>query len=123
MTELKKFSISLIIFSIVFSSILYFKTSFEIAVVVFSFVFILGLVSFFNENFCSCLKNNLEKFGKFLGQKLATITLFIIWVFAIVPTKILMTLVKRDRLHLKKENQKSYWQDATKDKNDYELQY
>ena len=63
----------------------------------------------------------IKKIIQFTTDKIARAILFLIFIFAIIPTKILMVLAKRDRLRLK-ENKNSYWLEANND-NDFEVQY
>lgn len=63
----------------------------------------------------------IKKIIQFITDKIARAILFLIFIFAIIPTKILMILAKRDRLRLR-ENKDSYWLEASND-NDFEVQY
>lgn len=63
----------------------------------------------------------IKKIIQFITDKIARAILFLIFIFAIIPTKILMILAKRDRLRLR-ENKNSYWLEASND-NDFEVQY
>ena len=64
-----------------------------------------------------------KKFGSFIGRYIAIVILFFVYIIAVIPTGLLMKLVKRDRLRLKKPDIESYWVDNKEDKTDYELQY
>lgn len=64
-----------------------------------------------------------SKIGNFLGKYLAIIALFIVYICAVLPTGILMKLVKRDRLRLKKSDIKSYWIKYDGQNSDYENQF
>ena len=64
-----------------------------------------------------------KKVGSFIGKYIAIVILFFGYILAVIPTGLLMKLVKRDRLRLKKSDIETYWVD-NKDKNsDYELQF
>ena len=64
-----------------------------------------------------------SKAGKILGNYIARVILFFVYVFAVLPTGILMKMVKRDRLRLKKQNINSYWVDCEQVNTDYEYQF
>lgn len=65
----------------------------------------------------------IKKFSEFINNKIAQIALFFVYVFAIIPTKILNLIFKRDRLRLKKQNKKSYWIKVEEKENNWDLQY
>ena len=69
------------------------------------------------------LYNTLSKIGKFLGKYLAIIALFFVYIFAVMPTGLLMKIVKRDRLSLKKPNTNTYWKKYENTNTDYEYQF
>lgn len=60
---------------------------------------------------------------KTIGEILSKVALFITYVVAVIPTGIIMKLVKRDRLRLKKINTKSYWKDVESTEQSYENQF
>ena len=64
-----------------------------------------------------------KKAGSFIGKYIAIVILFAGYILAVIPTGLLMKLVKRDRLRLKKPDIGSYWVDNKDDKKDYELQF
>jgi len=123
MNEIKKFQISLLIFSIIFPLILWFKTSKIIAVSLFSILFLISLISFLNKNFSLFLKAKLKATADFIGCYLAIMTLFFIFILAILPTKFISKLFKRDRLKLKNNNAESYWINVENKENNWDLQY
>lgn len=63
------------------------------------------------------------KVGKFIGRYLSIIALFIVYVCAVLPTGILMKIVKRDRLRLKNPAVESYWIKYDTQSSDYENQF
>lgn len=63
------------------------------------------------------------KTGEFIGKYLAIAVLTIVYVIAVIPTGVLMKIVKRDRLRLKKPNLSSYWINYEKSNTDYEYQF
>lgn len=60
---------------------------------------------------------------KFLEKYITIIALFIVYIFAVIPTGFLMKLVKRDRLNLKKSNLDTYWKNNENQNTDYEYQF
>jgi len=64
-----------------------------------------------------------EKTGHFLGKYLAIIALFFVYLLAVLPTGLLMKLVKRDRLRLKKPDSNTYWKKYENENTDYEYQF
>lgn len=69
------------------------------------------------------IHDTLSKIGAFLGNWIARIILFFVWIFAVLPTGVLMKIMKRDRLRLKKPDIKSYWVDNRNKNIDYEYQF
>ena len=65
----------------------------------------------------------LTKIGNFLGKYIAIIVLAFGYIIAVIPTGLLMKLVRRDRLRLKKANVESYWKDYDNTNTDYEFQF
>ncbi|MGM9994159.1 MAG: hypothetical protein ACI37R_05475 [Candidatus Avigastranaerophilus sp.] len=61
--------------------------------------------------------------GNILGKYLAIAALFLVYICAVLPTGILMKIVKRDRLRLKKPDVKSYWIKYDGQNSDYENQF
>ena len=61
--------------------------------------------------------------GSFLGKYIAIVTLAIVYIVAVLPTGLLMKIVKRDRLRLKKPNVETYWLDNENKNTDYEYQF
>lgn len=70
---------------------------------------------------CKPLREFVNRVFSYIGQKLAIVILFIIFYIAVVPTKLIMTLFKRDRLRLRTKKD-SYWLEADNN-HDLELQY
>ena len=64
-----------------------------------------------------------KKIGSFIGRYIAIVILFLGYILAVIPTGLLMKLVKRDRLRLKKPDIESYWVDNNDKNSDYELQF
>ncbi len=63
------------------------------------------------------------KAGSFIGNYIAKIILFFVWIITVLPTGILMKIMQRDRLRLKKSEIKSYWIDNITQNTDYEYQF
>ncbi len=121
--ELTKFAITLFLLPWIPAFILY-KYSFVKAAVIVIGVFIaLSAASFIFKKFAKLLKNILDEIGKFLGKYLAIAALAVVYICAVIPTGLLMKIVKRDRLRLKKPDIKTYWVDNEVQKTDYEYQF
>ena len=123
MSELKKFFISFFIFSVVFSLLLYFKVNNFVGIAVFCVLFAILIISLINKIFAKKLHCFLSETGSFLGEKITVSVLFFVFIVAIIPTKILMVIFKRDRLRLKKENVDSYWINSEDEKQNWDLPY
>ncbi len=104
-------------------TILFYRHGFEQAgkYIIVGFLFA-ALICFANQN----AGEKIYKFGKAAGKKighyLSLIALSIVYYLALLPTAILMKLIKRDRLKLNKQNTSSYWKDL-KLENNYEDQF
>ncbi len=83
----------------------------------------LALLCFASPKICKFLKDTTHKIGDFLGKYIAIIALSIVYICVVLPTGLLMKIVKRDRLKLKKPDTKTYWVDETQEKTDYEFQF
>jgi len=123
LSELTKFSISLTLVPLVPAWLLYKYVCPYGAGIFLGLCWILALVTFLNKKIASDLKNLFEKIGAFLGRHIANIILFIIFIIAVIPTKILMVIVRRDRLKRRSFNDETYWLECGEDKHDYELEY
>lgn len=121
--ELTKFAITLALLPWIPAFILYKHSYSDYALVILAIFLCLSFLCFISKNFAQFFKSNLEKIGTFLGKYLAIIVLAIGYIVAVVPTGLLMKLVKRDRLKLKKHNTGSYWKDHDNTNSDYEYQF
>ena len=121
--ELTKFAITLGLLPWIPAFILYKHSLQDCAITVIAIFLSLSFLCFISKKFAHSLKLNLEKFGGFLGKYLAIIVLAIGYVIAVIPTRFLMKLVKRDRLRLKKQQLNSYWKDQENTNSDYEYQF
>lgn len=83
----------------------------------------IAILSIIWKNFGNFLYHTLSKIGQFLGKYLAITALFFVYIFAVLPTGILMKIVKRDRLRLKKPDLSTYWVKYDNQNNDYEYQF
>ena len=119
MDEFKKFSLSLFLFGIVFSLILYFKAGKIIATSFLFTMILISFLSFVNKKIATSIKNSL----KYIGGKIATFALFLVYLIAIIPTKFFAVIIKRDRLNLKKQNKESFWINTEEKENNWDLQY
>ncbi|MBQ4124166.1 hypothetical protein IJD44_10685 [bacterium] len=64
-----------------------------------------------------------SKIGKIIGKYVAIVALFFVYICTVLPTGILMKIVKRDRLRLKMPTVESYWQKYENKNSDYEYQF
>ena len=86
-------------------------------------LFGVAILSIIWADFGCFIHNIAVKTGHFLGKYLAIIALFFVYIFAVLPTGILMKIVKRDRLLLKKPNTQTYWKKYENTNSDYEYQF
>ena len=72
---------------------------------------LLGLI---NSRLLTPLNKAWVKFGLMMGIIVNPIIMSIIFFAVVTPTAYLLRLIKKDVLHLKKNNDKSYWQKKEK---------
>ena len=123
LSELTKFSISLTLVPIIPSWLIYKYICPYGAGIFLALCWLLALISFCNKKIASDLKSLFGKIGAFLGKHIANIILFLIFIIAVIPTKILMSFAKRDRLKRRSFEEETYWLDYGDTKHDYELEY
>lgn len=121
--ELTKFAITLGLLPWIPAYLLYKHSHQDFAVIVLAIFLVLSIISFSSKKFAEWFKNILTKIGNFLGKYIAIFVLALGYILAVVPTGLLMKLVKRDRLRLKKQNVGSYWKDYEASTTDYEFQF
>lgn len=121
--ELTKFTITLGLLPWIPAYLLYKHSHQDFAVTVLAIFLMLSIISFSSKKFAEWFKNLLTKIGNFLGKYIAIFVLALGYILAVVPTGLLMKLVKRDRLRLKKQNVDSYWKDYEASTTDYEFQF
>lgn len=121
--ESKKFALTMGLLPWIPAFILYKKGFSPIAVKIIVTFMILSLISFVSERFALGLKRIADRIGSFLGKYLAIIVLILGYIFAVIPTGLLMKLVKRDRLILKKPKVNTYWKQCENKTTDYEYQF
>lgn len=121
--ELTKFAITLALLPWIPFYLLYRHGLINIAFSVVAIFLGLSLICFLSKNFAKKFKRILDTIGHFIGKYLAIFILSIGYIVAVIPTGLLMKIVKRDRLKLKKPDVKSYWIDYDKEKTDYEFQF
>ena len=93
------------------------------AIYVISIFITLSLCCFISKKFAHILKSTLTKIGNFSGKYIAIIVLSIGYIIAVLPTGLLMKIVKRDRLRLKKPTLETYWVNNEERTTDYEFQF
>lgn len=121
--ELTKFAITLCLLPWIPAFILYKHSLENYAVAVLAVFLVLALICFVSKNFAQAFKSLLTKIGNFLGKYISIFVLALVYIIAVVPTGLLMKIVKRDRLRLKKQNVASYWKKFEADNSDYEYQF
>ena len=121
--ELTKFAITLALLPWIPAFLLYKHAHIVSAIIILAVFLCLSFVCFTSKKFAHFLKSNLEKIGAFLGKHLAIIVLAIGYIIAVIPTGLLMKIVKRDRLRLKKIKVESYWKNYDNTNTDYEFQF
>ncbi len=121
--ESVKFAITLGILPWIPAFILYKHSMFKTGAGVIVICLVLSLICFIFEKFSLNFKNLLTKIGSFLGRYLAIIVLTIGYIVAVLPTGLIMKLVKRDRLRLKKPQIHTYWKKYENNNTDYEYQF
>ncbi len=121
--ELKKFAITLALLPWIPAYILYKHSFYKAAITVLCVFLPLSIICFISKTFAAKLKEFLDKTGGFIGRYLAVIILFFVYFIAVVPTGLLMKIVKRDRLRLKKQKIQSYWLNNENKTSDYEYQF
>lgn len=123
MNEYRKFALTLGLLPWIPAFVLYKHHLNTIAMYILCIFIALSILSFLFNGFAKFFKHTLDKIGAFLGKYLAIIVLTIGYIVAVIPTGLLMKIVKRDRLKLKKPDVKSYWLDYENRSTDYEYQF
>ncbi len=118
-----KFSAGLAVFPWIPAFILYRHSQIEASAIVLCIFLFVSSICFANKSFALKLKGILAEAGGFAGKYLSAGVLFIVYFTAVLPTGLLMKLVKRDRLKLKKPDASSYWTDYENRSTDYEYQF
>ncbi|HIS88042.1 TPA: hypothetical protein IAA87_01260 [Candidatus Avigastranaerophilus faecigallinarum] len=121
--EYKKLAINLFLLPLIPTVILYKHSFLNVAVIVLSIFWFFAILCFLSESFSIKVKKRLNIIGSFLGKYIAIVTLAIVYIVAVLPTGLLMKIVKRDRLRLKKPNVETYWLDNENKNTDYEYQF
>ena len=122
-SELTKFSISLTLIPIVPAWLIYKYIGLKPAIILLACLWFIALISFCSKKFAAWLKQILEKIGAFLGKYISYAALFFIFIVAVIPTKLMMMLAKRDRLKRRSFDDETYWINCSEQKHDYELEY
>ena len=118
-----KFAITLGILPWIPAFILYKHSMLKAGMWVIGIFLVLSLICFIFEKFALGFKGILTKTGGFLGRYLAIIVLTVGYIVAVMPTGLIMKLVKRDRLRLKKPQIHTYWKKYENNNTDYEYQF
>ncbi len=121
--ELTKFAITLGLLPWIPAILLYKHSHQDVAIYVVVVFVLLSLLCFISKKIAHFLKSNLEKLGSFLGKYISIIVLTIGYIVAVIPTGLLMKIVRRDRLRLKKQELSSYWKNNENTNSDYEYQF
>ena len=122
--EYQKAGVSLTILPIIPTILLYKHNHILFAKCLILTCMMLGLLCFSNKNVGTSIFITGKKLGKKIGEIFSITALFFVYITAIIPTAIIMQIVKRDRLRLKKQNIDSYWKDIPiEDTSSYENQF
>jgi amino acid permease len=118
-----KVSIMCTIMPIAIGYMLYRHHHYRSAVIVLAVMLSIAFLSLIIPKFGNFIHSLGKKIGSFIGKYIAIIILFIGYLVAVIPTGLLMKLVRRDRLRLKKPDTTPYWIDDGNTSKDYELQF
>ena len=118
-----KFAVTLGILPWIPAFILYKHSMIKAGVWTVCIFLLLSSACFLSEKFALKFKGLLTKIGEFLGRYLSIIVLTIGYIAAVLPTGLIMKLVKRDRLRLKKPQIQTYWKQYENSNSDYEYQF
>lgn len=125
--DLRKFKITLLLFPIIPSLILYFKNYLTAALlfveICWAILLTLFVARLFGKNIDKFVYKIVRLILQFFGLVISSAALVFTWFCTILPTAIIAKIKGRDRLLLKKTNTKSYWKDAKKSEPTYENQY
>ena len=121
--DCKKLAITLTLLPLIPAVILYKHSLLMVAVTLLIIFWLLAVLCFVSKSFSVKFKKLLDKIGSFLGKYIAIVVLAIGYLVAVLPTVVLMKIVKRDRLRLKKPNVETYWLDNENKNTDYEYQF
>lgn len=123
MQEDKKFALTLFLLPWIPAFVLYKHSLVSVAMGVIVGFLLISLICFLCKKIALKLKSVLSKIGSFLGKYIAIVVLAICYIVAVIPTGLLMKIVKRDRLRLKKPEVNSYWLNCETKNTDYEYQF
>ena len=118
-----KVAIMCTIMPIAIGFLLYRHNHIRSAIYLVSIFLLIAVLSLFIPKFGTLIHSTGKKIGSFIGRYIAIIILFIGYIVAVIPTGLLMKIVKRDRLRLKRPNINSYWKNNENNNTDYELQF
>lgn len=125
--DLRKFKITLLLFPIIPSLILYFKNYLTAALlfveICWAILLTLFVARLFGKNIDKFVYKIVRLILQFFGFVISSVALVFTWFCTILPTAIIAKIKGRDRLLLKRTNKKSYWKDAKKSEPTYENQY
>ena len=118
-----KVSIMCTIMPLAIGYMLYRHHHYRSAVIVLAVLLSTAFISLIIPKIGKFIYNIGKKTGSFIGKYIAIIILFIGYIIAVIPTGLLMKLVRRDRLKLRKPDSPTYWIDNENISKDYELQF
>lgn len=121
--EAKKLPLMLTFIPIVPALMLFKHSHLKSAILVIAISWSISLLTIISKKIANFVYVNGKKLLKIIGDFLATIALFIIYVFAVLPTGLAMKFSKRDRLKLKKHNAETYWKDIKQEEANHEYQF
>lgn len=122
--DLKRFIQFIFLLPVIPSVILWLKGEKYIAYCLLICFFSLGIFCVISKIFAKNFKSICDKILSFLGKYLSITALFTGYILAVIPTALVMKIVKRDRLRLRKTECSSYWTDEIPNPDkDYERQF
>lgn len=121
--EKRELFLGLFVLPVVPSILLWQKVDINYLMILFFVFWGLLLICFFSKRFASFIFVNIKKLLKKLGEIFSIIALVFVYIVAIIPTGLIIKLVKRDRLLLKNHNNSSYWKKFEHHSENYESQF
>lgn len=121
--EAKKLKLMLTLIPLIPAFILFKHSQIKASIIIITVFWSISLLTIISKNMANFVHTYGKKLLKIIGDFLAVAALFVIYIFAVVPTGLVMKITKRDRLKLKKQNFETYWQDIKQEEQNHEYQF